>query len=98
LAWGITGSVGFALASGVSTLRQDSDLDLLLRASKPLPRGEARSLLALLQASPARIDMQVDTGHGGFALAEWAGNADRVLLKTGRGPLLVSDPWVDDAS
>jgi phosphoribosyl-dephospho-CoA transferase len=42
--------------------------------------------------------MQVDTGHGGFALAEWAGNADRVLLKTGRGPLLVSDPWVDDAS
>jgi len=98
LAWGITGSVGFALASGVSTLRQDSDLDLLLRATKPLPRDEARSLFALLQASPARIDMQVDTGHGGFALAECAGNADRVLLKTGRGPLLVSDPWVDDAS
>jgi phosphoribosyl-dephospho-CoA transferase len=98
LTWGITGGVGFALASGVSTLRQYSDLDLQLRASKPLPRDEARSLLALLQASPARIDMQVDTGLGGFALAEWAGNADRVLLKTGRGPLLVTDPWVSDAS
>jgi phosphoribosyl-dephospho-CoA transferase len=37
--------------------------------------------------------MQVDTGHGGFALAEWAGKADRILLKTGRGPVLVADPW-----
>lgn len=98
LTWGITGSVGFALASGVSTLRVDSDLDLLLRAERPLPREEARALLSLLRAVPARIDMQVDTGHGGFALAEWAGNADRALLKTGRGPVLVADPWAPDAS
>ena len=98
LTWGITGSVGFALASGVSTLRPDSDLDLLLRAPHPLSRDEARALFALLQAAPARIDMQVDTGHGGFALAEWAGQADRVLLKTASGPLLVTDPWAEDAS
>jgi phosphoribosyl-dephospho-CoA transferase len=99
LTWGITGSVGFALASGVSTLRQDSDLDLLLRSPKSLPRDEARALLALLQASPAaRIDMQIDTGHGGFALAEWAGLTDRVLMKTAHGPVLVSDPWGTDAS
>ncbi len=98
MGWGITGSVGFALASGVSTLRQDSDLDLLLRAAQPLSRDEARALFSLLQAVPARIDMQIDTGRGGFALAEWAGEADRVLLKTGRGPLLVVDPWAADAS
>ncbi|MDR5740945.1 MULTISPECIES: malonate decarboxylase holo-ACP synthase [unclassified Caballeronia] len=93
LTWGVTGSVGFALASGVSTLREDSDLDLLLRADRPLPRDDARALLSLLQAAPARIDMQVDTGHGGFALAEWTGRAGRVMLKTGRGPKLVADPW-----
>lgn len=98
LTWGITGSVGFALASGVSTLRQDSDLDLLLRAERPLSREAARALFALLQAAPAHIDMQIDTGRGGFALAEWAGQADRVLLKTGRGPLLVADPWAADGS
>lgn len=98
LIWGITGSVGFALASGMSTLREDSDLDILLRAEKPLPREEARALLSLLRTVPARIDMQVDNGHGGFALAEWAGNSDRVLLKTGRGPMLVADPWTPDAS
>ena len=64
----------------------------------PLSRDEARALFTLLQAAPARIDMQVDTGHGGFALAEWAGQADRVLLKTASGPLLVADPWAEDAS
>ena len=98
LAWGVIGSVGFALASGVSTLREDSDLDLLLRATQPLPRDEAQALLSMLKRMPARIDMQVDTGHGGFALAEWAGQSDRVLLKTGRGPLLVADPWAEHAS
>ncbi|MFM0336933.1 malonate decarboxylase holo-ACP synthase [Paraburkholderia fungorum] len=98
LTWGITGSVGFALASGVSTLRPDSDLDLLLRAECPLSRDEARTVFSMLQAAPARIDMQVDTGRGGFALAEWAGNADRVLLKTNHGPVLVADPWAADGS
>lgn len=98
LAWGIIGSVGFALASGVNTLRDDSDLDLLLRAARPLSREEARALFSLLRTAAARIDMQVDTGRGGFALAEWAGKADRVLMKTDRGPLLVADPWAADAS
>ncbi|SAK85588.1 Phosphoribosyl-dephospho-CoA transferase [Caballeronia fortuita] len=69
LAWGVIGSVGFTLASGVSTLRQDSDLGLLLRDARPLPRTEAYALLWLLRTAPARIDMQVDTGYGGFALA-----------------------------
>jgi phosphoribosyl-dephospho-CoA transferase len=98
LTWGIIGSVGFALASGVSTLRQDSDLDLLLRAAQPLSRDDAGALFCLLQTADARIDMQVDTGRGGFALAEWAGKADRVLMKTDRGPLLVADPWAADVS
>ena len=97
LTWGITGSVGFALASGISTLRSDSDLDLLLRAGKPLSRDDARSILSVLQAAGARVDMQVDTGDAGFALAEWAGLTDRVLLKTGQGPMLVANPWAAHA-
>jgi phosphoribosyl-dephospho-CoA transferase len=97
LTWGITGSVGFALASGISTLRPDSDLDLLLRAATPLSRDDARSIASVLQAAGARVDMQVDTGEAGFALAEWAGHADRVLLKTGRGPVLVANPWAHHA-
>jgi phosphoribosyl-dephospho-CoA transferase len=97
LTWGITGSVGFALASGISTLRPDSDLDLLLRAATPLSRDVARSIYSVLQTTGVRVDMQVDTGDAGFALAEWAGHSDRVLLKTGHGPVLVANPWAHHA-
>jgi phosphoribosyl-dephospho-CoA transferase len=37
--------------------------------------------------------MQIDTGHGGFAFAEWRRNAGRVLLKTDAGPFMTDDPW-----
>ena len=36
LSWGPTGSVGFALASGLPVLREESDLDVVVRASVPL--------------------------------------------------------------
>ncbi|HTN67070.1 MAG TPA: malonate decarboxylase holo-ACP synthase, partial [Burkholderiaceae bacterium] len=82
LAWGPTGSVGFALASGLPVLRPDSDLDLLVRAPRPLKQEQIRALLLFVAAPICRIDLQLDTGHGGFALAEWADGPRPVLLKT----------------
>lgn len=93
LAWGITGSLGFELASGIAAAHPDSDLDLSLRAPLHLPRDWARSLCRSLDEAPARIDLQLETPSGAVALREWAGTAPRVLLKTQDGPLLVSDPW-----
>lgn len=93
LAWGVTGSLGFELASGISAAHPDSDLDLLLRVPHQLSRAEARTLCALLDQAPGRIDLQLETPRGAVALREWAGEAPRVLLKTQNGPLLVSDPW-----
>ncbi|MCW3147711.1 malonate decarboxylase holo-ACP synthase [Stutzerimonas stutzeri] len=92
--WGVTGSAGFQLASGLPAAHADSDLDLLLRAERPLPRSEARPLLQLLDGRACRVDLQLQTPLGGVALSEWAGGAARVLLKTAAGPRLVSDPWV----
>jgi phosphoribosyl-dephospho-CoA transferase len=50
-----------------------------------------------LHASAARtgvrIDAQIDTPLGGFALAEFAAGRPRVLLRTDGGPRLVGDPW-----
>lgn len=92
LAWGPAGGVGFWLASGLPVLRPDSDLDLLVRAPRPLPEDVVAALAALQGAYPCRIDIQVDTGEGGFALAELA-RGGRVLLKTAAGPLLLDDPW-----
>lgn len=92
-AWGVTGSAGFQLATGLRTAHPDSDLDLLLRAEWPLPRSEARALLQWLEGRGCRVDLQLQTPLGGVALSEWAGDAARVLLKAADGPRLISDPW-----
>ncbi|WP_313282193.1 malonate decarboxylase holo-ACP synthase [Stutzerimonas balearica] len=92
-AWGVTGSAGFQLATGLPTAHPDSDLDLLLRAERPLPRSEARPLLLLLEGRACRVDLQLETPLGGVALGEWAGGAARVLVKAAEGPRLMSDPW-----
>jgi phosphoribosyl-dephospho-CoA transferase len=93
LRWGPTGSVGFALASGLPVLREESDLDVVVRASEPL-RVEQIALLHTVQSSRlCRIDIQIDTGNGGFAFAEWIRGRKTVLLKTDIGPVLSADPW-----
>lgn len=90
--WGPAGGTGFWLACGLPVLRATSDLDLLVR----LPRRPSPALMAALcglqDGQPCRLDIQVDTGDGGFALAEYA-RGGRVLLKTNDGPRLVADPW-----
>ena len=93
-AWGPTGGVGFALASGLPVLRPDSDLDLVLRIGLP-PDAAQRDALRAIAASVTgcRLDLQIDTGHAGFSYAEWAAARGRILLKTDRGPLLTASPW-----
>jgi len=96
LAWGPTGGAGFYLASGLPVLRADSDLDLLVRAPEALPVWIIDRLLRL-QEQQCRVDIQVDTGLGGFALNEYA-RGGRVMVKTAHGPVLAADPWrVTDA-
>jgi len=91
--WGVTGSVGFSIASSLRVLNTGSDLDLLLRLPEPMSRAEARTLLQLTADLPCRSDIQVETPYGAFALLEWARAVPRVLLKTQDGPRLTPDPW-----
>lgn len=91
--WGVTGSVGFQLATGIVAVHAESDLDLLLRTPSELPRSEARELLQLLDDSPCRVDLQLETPSGAIALREWAGGSARVLLKCATGARLVDNPW-----
>lgn len=92
LDWGPAGGAGFWLASGLPVLRPESDLDLLVRAPQPLPAALVGALSALQDHAACRIDIQLDTGHGGFALGEYL-RGGRVMLKTAAGPMLVADPW-----
>lgn len=91
--WGVTGSVAYQLATGVAAVRAESDLDLLLRTPTALPRNEARELQQLLDDSPCRVDLQLQTPSGAIALREWAGGSARVLLKCATGARLIEDPW-----
>ncbi|SFV00059.1 malonate decarboxylase holo-ACP synthase [Pseudoduganella namucuonensis] len=92
LSWGPTGGVGFYLATGIEVLRPDSDLDLLVRAPQPLDAARTAALAAIQAGADLRVDIQIDTGEGAFALAEWL-RGGRVMLKTATGPRLCADPW-----
>lgn len=93
LPWGIAGSAGFELATGIKVLHQDSDLDLILRAHQFFSRQQAAELVGALEGAACRIDLQLQTPFGAVALREWAGSARQVLLKTDEGARLVSNPW-----
>lgn len=90
--WGITGSTGYALATGIPVIHTDSDLDLLIRAPQPISPDAFTAWQSQLSRALCRADTQVDTPEGGFALAEWLRDG-KTLLKTRRGPRLVTDPW-----
>lgn len=91
--WGVSGSAGFELASEVAALHHGSDLDLILRTPQSLAREQARDLVALFDAAPCAVDMQLQTPFGAVALREWAGASPRVLLKNAIEACLVTDPW-----
>jgi phosphoribosyl-dephospho-CoA transferase len=95
--WGPTGSVAFELATGTDTVSPSSDLDLVLRAPEPMPQDRAATLFDALtrvaREAGARVDVQVQTRNGGFALAEFAHANPRVMLRTDEGPRLVTNPW-----
>ncbi len=89
---GITGSTGYALATGIPVIHADSDLDLLIRAPCTVSPEAFTDWQAQLSRALCRADTQVDTPEGGFALAEWLRDG-KTLLKTQYGPRLVADPW-----
>lgn len=93
LPWGVAGSAGFELATGIAVLHQDSDLDLILRTETFFSRERAARLLEALDRAICRIDLQLQTPAGAIALREWASPARQVLLKADDGARLVVDPW-----
>jgi len=91
--WGVSGSVGFELASGFAAMHAASDLDLILRTPQMVSRIQARKLVEFFDYVACRVDMQLQTPFGAVALREWASASARVLLKNARHACLVTDPW-----
>ncbi|KAA8734863.1 malonate decarboxylase holo-ACP synthase [Acinetobacter qingfengensis] len=93
LPWGYTGSVGFELATGMRTVTENSDIDLLIRTEQPLVKSEASYMLKILETLGLKTDVQLQTPLGGIALKEWAGTTGKVLLKRHDKAVLVENPW-----
>ncbi|WNY29874.1 malonate decarboxylase holo-ACP synthase [Acinetobacter calcoaceticus] len=91
--WGYTGSFGFELATGIETVTQQSDIDLLIRAEQPFAKKQAVELLENFQQAGLNVDIQLQQPQGGLALKEWARNSGKVLLKRADGAVLVENPW-----
>ncbi|SCK24408.1 malonate decarboxylase holo-ACP synthase [Vogesella sp. LIG4] len=96
--WGVCGSAGYELATGLPVLRAGSDLDLLIRCAHPPSQAMLRYWLTLLLRQPCHIDVQLETPAGAIALVEWARRPARVMVKTPTGPLLLANPWQPDGS
>lgn len=88
--WGPGGSVGAELASGIRCTTPSSDLDLILYVDSLPARNDARRLHEDLSGLPVRVDTLLETPQGGLNLADFLGGADRMLLRTARGPRLIA--------
>ncbi|MET1056022.1 MAG: malonate decarboxylase holo-ACP synthase [Pedobacter sp.] len=87
--WGPTGSTGFELATGVSTVKERSDLDLIIDMPGTLSVRTATELLNSMEdISAVRLDIQLNTPYGGISLKEFTA-ASTVLVKTNHGPVLM---------
>ncbi|MGQ7277389.1 malonate decarboxylase holo-ACP synthase [Brevibacillus thermoruber] len=93
LSWGPTGSVGFELASGVPTVTDKSDVDIVVRAPHFLSVETAKQIVCELSKSPVRIDPQLETPKGAISLIEYSRDDPPMLLRTEEGPRLIGNPW-----
>ncbi len=96
LTWGVTGALGYELATGAPVAHAASDIDIVVC----MPERDERQLETLAaaahlcrQAHGVRCDIQLETPAGGVALADWLGEAARVMIKHDTGPYLSPDPW-----
>ncbi|RKS84460.1 phosphoribosyl-dephospho-CoA transferase [Orbus hercynius] len=90
--WGVTGSAGYQLASDVQVMNDNSDLDLVFRSPVERDFDQFVQLSQCLSRLPGRIDAQIETPNGAFALNEWVRDR-QTMLKTVHGPIMTTNPW-----
>lgn len=87
LRWGPTGSAGFELATGLTTIHAGSDLDVVLRFRKPTQRKLLGQLQAIVSSLPTRVDTQLSFTFGTVSLEELMSGRLTVLVESRGGPI-----------
>lgn len=96
IAWGPTGSAGFELSTGIETITDTSDLDIIARAPEILPMDIAKNIVKELSELPIKTDVQIEVPNGSISLEEYARYNKSLMLRTINGPRLVKNPWSYD--
>ena len=87
--WGIGGSVGFSMATGINVCRENSDLDIILYCEKLQELDQLKPILSLLQKSTHRVDVQAEIlGIGAVVLADYSEHPS-FIVRTSTGPILL---------
>lgn len=94
MVWGPVGAVGYELATGAPVTAPDGPLRLVLRTPQPVSRRDALLLRRALDKLPGTVvEAELETRYGTVRLADWAGGAPGLVLRTADGPREVHDPW-----
>ncbi|WP_025721469.1 malonate decarboxylase holo-ACP synthase [Paenibacillus polymyxa] len=92
--WGPAGSAGFEIVTQYPTVKETSDLDLVIDGSEVIDYAAAERLVHKLEHLGVRIDIQLVTRDGAYVLREiLERRASTVVLRTSSGPKLVRNPW-----
>ena len=92
--WGPGGSIGFELATGTHVVKPESDLDIVIYATRRITADEAKSLCARAKDLPAVVDIRVETPVFGFSLWEFASESPAaILMRAPNEIMLGTDPW-----
>ena len=88
--WGIGGSVGYELASGISVANANSDLDIILYMDAPLNAVLLKEISDFFSTLPCKLDVQIEARLGAASLYELAQQTtERVMIKSNKGPYML---------
>ncbi|MFY0741235.1 malonate decarboxylase holo-ACP synthase [Solibacillus silvestris] len=91
LKWGIGGSVGFSMATGITVCHENSDIDIILYCKRLQELDQLTPIFSQLQKSKSahRVDVQVEIlGVGAVVLADYL-NHSSFIVRTSTGPILL---------
>ncbi|PIC77611.1 phosphoribosyl-dephospho-CoA transferase [Sporosarcina sp. P19] len=87
--WGIGGSIGFTMATGIQACTEYSDVDIILYKERFTALQPLQLLHEKIQMSAHSIDVQVEITNLGACMLNELVTSPTVLLRTGTGVLLM---------
>lgn len=86
--WGIGGSVGFSMATGIQVCHEKSDIDVIIYMDSISEVSKLESLVSKLSLCENKLDIQIEIrGLGGIVLEDFFNN-EKFIVRTPTGPIL----------